>query len=132
MKNSKSFSQSIVIKAERSLIYDALTSGAKFSKFTDAPAEISPIAGTAFSAYGGYLHGFVLDTKKSEYIVQAWRTQEWAPGDFSLLRFSLSDEGSSSTRIDVYHYGIPDHHNSSNEKVWDEFYWSKLRKTFEK
>lgn len=132
MKNTNSFSQSVVIKAKRSLIYEALTSGAQFSKFTNAPAEISPIAGTAFSAYGGYLSGFVLDTKTSEYIVQAWRTQEWASGDFSILRFNFTDEGSNHTRIDVYHYGIPNHHESSNEKVWDEFYWSKLRKVFEK
>lgn len=132
MKNTKFFYQSIVIKAERSLIYEALTSGALFSQFTDAPAQISPVVGTAFSAYGGYLNGFVLDTKKSEYVVQAWRTQEWAPGDFSILRLSLSDEGSNATRIDVDHYGIPNHHESSNEKVWDEFYWSKLKKAYEK
>lgn len=37
-----------------------------------------------------------------------------------------------STRIDVYYYGIPNHHEGSNEKVRDEFYWSKLRKAFEK
>ena len=132
MKNSNSFSQSVIIKAKRSLIYEALTNGTKFSKFTEAPAEISPTPGTAFSAYEGYLNGFVIDTKKSEYIVQAWRTQEWAPGDFSLLRISLSDEGSNSTRIDIYHYGIPDNHESSNEKVWNEFYWSKLKKAYEK
>lgn len=132
MKNSKSFSQSIVIQAKRVSIFDALTKGEIFATFTGAPAEISPQAGTSFSAYDGYLSGFILDTKKPEFIVQAWRTQEWVPGEFSLLQFQLSDEGPSSTRIDVYHYGIPNHHDSSNESVWEEFYWSKLRKMLEK
>ena len=132
MKNSKSFSQSIVIKAERSKVYEALTSGALFSELTAAPAEISPTPGTAFTAYGGILSGFVIDAKKSEYLVQAWRTREWAPGDFSLLRLGFSDEGARSTRVDVYHYGIPDHHESSNEKVWEDFYWSRIRMALEK
>jgi activator of HSP90 ATPase len=132
MKNSKSFFQSIVIKAKRSSVYDALTNGELFAKFTDAPAEIAPIVGSRFMAYGGYLNGFNLEIKNSEYLVQAWRTQDWGPGDYSLLRFTLSDQGTDSTRIDVYHYGIPNHHESSNEKVWDEFYWSKLRNSIEK
>ncbi|MBL7716150.1 MAG: SRPBCC domain-containing protein [Bdellovibrionales bacterium] len=128
----KSFSQSITIKAKRSIIYEALVSGKLFSKITGAPAEISPTSGSYFSAYGGYLFGWILDSKKSKYLVQAWRTQEWAPGDFSLLRFTLSDDGKNSTRIDVHHYGIPAYHNSSNAKVWEEFYWSKFRKAFKK
>lgn len=131
MKNTNTFSQSIVIKAARALVYDALTNGASFADYTGAPAEMSATPGATFSAYGGYLQGFVLAVKKSELLVQAFRTQEWSPGDFSLLRFNLRDEGSGATRVEVYHYGIPDQHLSSNEQVWEEFYWSKLRRALE-
>lgn len=131
MKNTKSFSQSIVIKAARAQVFEALTNGTAFAKITEAPAAISPAPGSSFSAYGGVLQGFVVDAKKSEYLVQAWRAQDWAPGDFSLLRLKFSDEKAGGTRIDVYHYGIPENHDQSNEQVWEQFYWSKLRKALE-
>ncbi len=130
MSNTKSFSQSIQINGPLVKVYKAFVDSEVYSKFTGAPAQASDRVGSEFSAYGGYLEGFVLSAEKDKHLVLAFRTKEWKPGDFSVVRLEFSATDSERTNISLYHYGIPDSHSSSNSAVWGEFYWDKLNKYF--
>lgn len=127
MSAKKSFSQTVRLPLSISQAYNALANGAAFSEFTGAPASIRPVPGSTFEVYGGVLNGFILDTAPNERIVQAFRTKDWAPGVFSILDLRFRSLSENETEIELIHYGIPESHNESNEKVWDEFYWKKLR-----
>lgn len=127
MSTKKTFSQTVTLPLKISQIFEALTSSIAYSEFTGAPASIRPLPGSTFEAYGGVLHGFVLDTVLNERIVQAFRTKDWAPGHFSILDLRFRSIGENETEVEVNHYGIPEDHDASNEEVWDEFYWNKLR-----
>lgn len=130
MSNTKSFSQSIKINGPLAKVYNAFIDSEVYSSFTGAPAQSSDRLGSAFSAYNGYLEGFVLSAEKDQKLVLALRTKEWKSGDFSIVRLEFSASDSEQTHISLYHYGIPDNHNSSNPAVWGEFYWDKLNKYF--
>lgn len=130
MSNTKSFSQSVKIKGPLAKVYHAFVDSKVYSSFTGAPATSSEHSGSAFSAYDGYLEGLVLSAEKEKRLVLAFRTKEWKSGDFSIVRLDFSDAGSGQTNISLYHYGIPDDHNSSNSAVWGEFFWDKLNNYF--
>jgi activator of HSP90 ATPase len=88
-------------------IYELLTDGAKFATATDWPAEIGTSEGQPFSIFGGYIEGRQIELVPGKLVVQAWRGSEWAPGVFSLVRFTLSAEG-RSTKLTVDHDGYPE------------------------
>jgi len=70
------------------------------------PEEISREAGGAFSLFGGYVTGRQLELVPNERIVQAWRAGGWDPGDYSIARFELVEQG-TGTKIVFDHTGFP-------------------------
>lgn len=126
MSNTKSFSQSVRINGPLAKVYNAFVDSDVYSSFIRAPAKSSERPGSSFSAYDGYLEGFVLSAEKEKRLVLAFRTKEWRSGDFSIVRLDFSAAGSGQTNISLYHYGIPDDHTASNSTVWGQFYWDKL------
>jgi hypothetical protein len=77
------------IKASRKRVYDVLTDTEQFRKLSG----------------GGVITGRHIELVPGERIVQAWRS-EWAPGDCSIARFVLKDQG-SDTKIVFDHTGFP-------------------------
>lgn len=78
--------QEVVFKAIRNRVYEALTDAKQFNKVVmlsaamqagmapaGKPVEVSPEAGGAFSAFGGYITGRNVELVPNERIVQAWR-----------------------------------------------------------
>src|SRR5215472_16375017 len=134
--------QEVVFKASRKRVYEALTDAKQFNKVVllstsvqsgmvprDKPAEVSPEAGGAFSAFGGHIAGRHVELVPGERIVQAWRAASWGPGQYSIARFELLEQG-SGTKLVFDHTGFPQGQAQHLAEGWKINYWEPLEKYF--
>src|SRR5262249_2982271 len=122
--------------------YDALTDAQQFEKVVrlsaanqsmsigSKPAEISRDPGGPFAIFGGYISGRQIELLPGERIVQAWRTQLWKPGEYSIARFELVAQG-DGTKIILDHQGCPDGTGDHLAAGWKANYWQPLQKYLE-
>jgi activator of HSP90 ATPase len=135
---SESIHQEISFKADRRRVYEALTEQERFDKIVRLSAamksgqissavttQLSRDLGGAFSLFGGYITGRHLELVPDERIVQAWRSGSWSPGDYSIVKISLSDEGAGS-RLVLDHRGFPDGQAAHLAEGWYLNYWRPL------
>jgi uncharacterized protein YndB with AHSA1/START domain len=132
--------QEPVFKATRKRVYDALTETKQFDKVVQLsaamkssmapgtkPAEISREVGGAFSLFGGYVTGRHLELVPNERIVQAWRAGGWDPGDYSIAKFQVVEQG-AGTKIVFDHTGFPKGKAEHLAEGWRINYWEPLEK----
>jgi activator of HSP90 ATPase len=91
------------------------------------PAEISGEVGGPFALFGGYITGRHLELVPNQRIVQAWRTQSWEPGDYSIARFDFVEQA-SGTKIVFDHKGFPLGQAEHLAAGWKANYWEPLEK----
>jgi len=134
--------QEVVFTANRKRVYEALTNAKQFSKVVmlsaavqsgmvpaGKPAEVSLEAGGAFSAFGGYITGRQIELIPNERIVQAWRAGSWEPGQYSIARFELVEQG-SGTKLVFDHTSFPQGQAQHLAEGWRTNYWEPLEKYF--
>ena len=132
--------QEPVFKASRKRVYEALTDAKQFEKVVQLsgamksgmapgakPAEISHEAGGTFALFGGYVTGRQLELVPNERIVQAWRAGGWDPGDYSIAKFQLVEQG-TGTKIVFDHTGFPKGQAEHLAAGWKMNYWEPLEK----
>jgi uncharacterized protein YndB with AHSA1/START domain len=130
--------QEVVLNATRRRVYRALTDSAEFdavTRLSDAMAlvtapgaartDISRDVGGVFVMFGGYITGRQIELVPDERLVQVWRAASWKPGDFSLVKFVLADEG-SDTRLVFDHTGFPAGTATRLAQGWHSHYWEPL------
>jgi uncharacterized protein YndB with AHSA1/START domain len=134
--------QEVVFKVSRKRVYEALTDAKQFNKVVllsaamqsgmapgSKPVEVSPEVGGAFSAFGGYVTGRHIELVPNERIVQAWRAGGWEPGQYSIAKFELTEQG-SGTKLVFDHRGFPDGKGQHLAEGWRTNYWEPLEKYF--
>lgn len=134
--------QEVVFKVSRKRVYEALTDAKQFNKVVTLsaamqsgmasggkPAEVSPEVGGAFSAFGGYVTGRHIELVPNDRIVQAWRAGGWDPGQYSIAKFVLIEQG-SGTRLVFDHTGFPEGKGQHLAEGWRTNYWEPLEKYF--
>ncbi len=138
-RDAEAIHQDIRFKAPRRRVYAALTTAEQFDavsrlgvaaksmKLGSAKTEIGAGAGEAFALFGGYIVGRHLELAPDIRLVQAWREQSWDPGQFSLVRFALSDDG-AGTRLVFDHTGFPRGAGEHLSIGWYQDYWDPLAK----
>src|SRR5690242_2937043 len=132
--------QEVVFKASRKRVYEALTDAKQFSTVVMLSAavqsgmvpagksvEVSVEAGGAFSAFGGYITGRQIELIPNERIVQAWRAASWEPGQYSIARFELVEQG-SGTKLVFDHTSFPQGQAQHLADGWRINYWEPLEK----
>jgi activator of HSP90 ATPase len=136
---SESIHQERVFRASRKRIYDALTDERQFAKIVELSgamqgtppgtkaAEISAEVGGAFTIFGGHIVGRQVELVPNQRIVQAWRVVDWRPGDYSIAKFELTEQG-PETKIVFDHTGFPRGTAEHLASGWEEHYWQPLRK----
>ena len=136
---AESIHQERLFPASPSRIYDALTNVRQFTKIVQLSgamesmpagtkaAEISREVGGAFSIFGGHIVGLQLELVPNQRIVQAWRVVDWKPGDYSIAKFALTEEG-EQTKVVFDHRGFPQGAAEHLASGWEEHYWEPLRK----
>ncbi len=139
-RTAESIHQEPVFKASRQRVYEALTDTKQFNNVVllsaamksgmpagAAPTQISREAGGAFSLFGGYVTGRHIELVANERIVQAWRAGGWDPGDYSIAKFQLVEQG-SGTKIVFDHGGFPKGKAEHLAEGWKMNYWEPLEK----
>jgi activator of HSP90 ATPase len=126
-RTSESIHQEVVFKAAPDRVYEALMDQQQFSKMTGMEAQISHDAGGTFTCFGSRIQGRNIELVPSKRVVQAWRSEGWAPGQYSIARFELKAEG-TGTRIVFDHTGFPNGQADHLAGGWKSHYWDSLRK----
>lgn len=134
--------QEVTFGASPAAIYQALTVTEKFDNVVQlsaamntsmkkmlgrAPTQIDPVPGGAFSLFGGYVTGHMLELVADSRIVQAWRAGSWPEGAYSIARFVLLSED-SQTRLSFDHTGFPNEAAVHLAEGWHINYWEPLTK----
>jgi activator of HSP90 ATPase len=139
-RTSEAIHQEIHFDASRERVYRALTTSNEFdavTRLSDAlalvtapgakPTAISREVGGGFTLFGGYIMGRNLELARNERLVQAWRTQVWDPGDYSVVKVVLVAEG-AGTKLVFDHRGFPQGEGGHLAEGWHTHYWDPLRK----
>lgn len=135
---SEAIHQEVRFNASRKRLYQALTDTRQFDHVTHlsaarkvatapgaAPTQISRHVGGTFSLFGGYITGRHIELLGDQRIVQAWHETSWNPGDYSIARFVLADEG-SGTKLIFDHQGFPEGAGAHLAAGWHANYWEPL------
>jgi activator of HSP90 ATPase len=135
--------QEIGFAADVARVYRALTDAAEFDKIVrlsaamnsgmktmpgTKPTQIDPTPGGAFSLFGGYVTGRMLELIANTRIVQAWRAGVWDEGLYSVARFALSQRG-AGTKLTFDHTGFPNAAAVHLAEGWHINYWQPLAKS---
>ena len=132
--------QEVVFKASAKRVYETLTDSKQFDQVVQLsaamqsgmapgskPTEISREAGGAFSLFGGYITGRHIELLPHERIVQAWRAGGWDPGQYSIAKFVLLEQGSGAKLV-FDHTGFPQGQAQHLAEGWKANYWEPLQK----
>ena len=127
--------QEVTFPVSPERVYELLTDGAKFAAATGRPASIGG-EGAPFSVFGDYVNGRQIELVPGQRVVQAWRGVDWAPGVYSIVRFTLTRDG-AGTKLVLDHDAYPDgqsplypswgEHLSTN---WPVFYFEPFATYF--
>jgi activator of HSP90 ATPase len=127
-RTEESIHQEVVFKASRQRVYDSLTDDKQFGKLTGGlPTRISRGVGGGFTLFAGRITGRHVELVPSERIVQAWRSESWGPGVYSIATFALTDQG-SDTKLVLDHRGFPKGQAEDLAGGWTSHYWEPLSK----
>jgi activator of HSP90 ATPase len=110
-------------------VYEALLDSKLFSTFSGVPGQIHREPGGMFSLFGGQITGRNVELIPDKRIVQAWRAASWPEGAYSIARFELEAQG-SSTRIVFDHIGFPAGLKEHLAEGWQGHYFGPMKKYF--
>jgi activator of HSP90 ATPase len=129
---TKNIEQKVLFKATPKEVYEALMNQKKHSQFTGEVASIRAKAGTAFTCYGDYIKGFILELEPDKRIIQAWRGQGWPAGHYSIVTFALSEKAGDKTELRFTQIGVPADDYSDKNRGCRTHYWEPLQRFLEK
>ena len=132
--------QEVAFKAPRGRVFTLLTDAHEFQKVValsgavasgkvkaNIPAEIGREAGAAFSIFGGFVGGRIIELVPDVRLVQAWRPQDWPPGVYSVVKFELVDQGTGTLLI-FDQTGFPASDAQQLAQGWKMNYWQPMAK----
>lgn len=137
-RGAEAIRQERIFRASSKRVYEALIDAEQFDKVMrlsaamrsmatgTKPAEISRDPGGAFSVFGGYVTGLQIELVPNQRIVQAWRSQSWKLGDFSIVKFEFIDQG-TGCKVVLEHRGFPDRTAEHLAVGWRDNYWEPLQ-----
>ncbi len=122
--------QEITIQASPMTVYGVLTGSEEFAKMTGGrTASISREAGGAISMFGGDIRGRNIELVPGKRVVQAWRSQAWPEGVYSIVRFELTADG-AGTKLIFDQAGHPAEATRMLEGGWHQMYWQPMNALF--
>jgi uncharacterized protein YndB with AHSA1/START domain len=122
-----SIHQEVTIDASPAAVYGVLTQADDFARMTGGrAASIDKQAGGAISLFGGDIGGRNIELVPGKRVVQAWRSQAWPEGVYSIIRFELSADG-KGTKLVFDQAGHPEGATAMLEGGWPQMYWNPMR-----
>jgi uncharacterized protein YndB with AHSA1/START domain len=121
-----SIHQEVTINASPADVYRVLTSSEDFARMTGGrAADISKNVGGAVSMFGGDIRAQNVELVPGKRVVQAWRSQAWPEGVYSIVKFDLKAAGKGTT-LTFDQAGHPDEAQKMLEGGWHKMYWDPM------
>ena len=121
-----SIHQEITINANPAAVYRVLTNSGDFVRMTGGrSADISKEIGGAVSLFGGDIRALNIELLPDKRVVQAWRSQAWPEGVYSIVKFELLAHG-VGTKLVFDQTGHPPAAQSMLEEGWKKMYWAPM------
>jgi len=118
--------QEVTIDASPAAVYGVLTGSDEFARMTGGrAADISNAVGGAASMFGGDIRARNIELVPGKRVVQAWRSQAWPEGVYSIVRFELVPAG-KGTKVTFDQAGHPDEAQQMLEGGWHQMYWQPM------
>ena len=125
-RTAEAIHQEVPFAAPPQRVYEALLDDKQFARVTGGQATaIDRTAGGAFSLFGARIKGRNVELVPNQRVVQAWRSEGWEPGLYSIVRFELKVEG-AGTRLVFDHTGFPVGQADHLVDGWKTNYWDPL------
>jgi activator of HSP90 ATPase len=119
-----------VFPVDARTLYNAWLTSEQHSAFTGSKAVIEPKAGTAYSAWDGYITGVTKELDTGKCIRQTWRADEFKDSDQdSWLEVTLEDTA-KGCHMHLRHWNIPEGLSEQYEEGWREYYFKPMREYF--
>ncbi len=124
----KSIRKTYEINVPAQRVWQALVDPKIISGWGAGPAKMSPKEGTAFSLWGGDIHGVNTEIIPDKKLVQKWYGGKWdAP---SILTLALHAQG-NGTRIELTQTNIPDNEAADIDDGWTSYYFGPMKEYLE-
>jgi len=123
---TKTIRQSVILGGSPLRVYEVLIDSKRHAAFTGQPARVVRKVGGTVSCYGGYIKGFNLALVPGRLIVQAWWSQGWPRGFYSIVSFALAPKAGGRTKLTFTHVGVPASDVKAKSSGWHEHYWQPL------
>jgi activator of HSP90 ATPase len=117
------------IPADPARVYQILADAHALSALSGMSGVPARSAGGEFSAFDGHVTGRQVELVPDERIVQAWRFPLWAPGTYSIVRFTVAPQD-GGTRLSIDQDGVPADWHEHVYTNWPTFYLDPLVKHF--
>jgi uncharacterized protein YndB with AHSA1/START domain len=118
--------QEVTIEASPAAVYGVLTNSAEFTKMTGGrAADIAKDVGGHFTMFGGDIRGRHVELVPGKRVVQAWRSQAWPEGVYSIVKFELAPNG-KGTKLIFDQAGHPQEAREMLEGGWHKMYWEPM------
>jgi activator of HSP90 ATPase len=123
---AKAIHQEVDINGSPQAVYDLLMSSERFTEMTGGrAANISGQEGGRVSLFGGDISARNVELVPGRRIVQAWRSNSWPEGVYSIIRFELDGSGKRTT-LTFDQSGYPDEAHEMLDGGWHKMYWEPL------
>lgn len=96
-----SIHQQVTIPAGRREIYAILADAAALSALCGMGGTAGRAEGAEFTAFNGHVTGRQVELVPGCRIVQAWRFPDWAPGTYTIVRFTVERDNSNIAGSDA-------------------------------
>ncbi|HEY6808136.1 MAG TPA: SRPBCC domain-containing protein [Gemmatimonadales bacterium] len=127
-RDAEAIHQEVAFAASPARLYEALLDEKRFAVVTGGQATaIDRAPGGALSLFGARIKGRNVELVPDARIVQAWRSEGWDPGVYSIVRFALVAHGSGTTLV-FDHTGFPKGQADHLAAGWKSNYWDPLTK----
>lgn len=124
---SRTIRQTVYFDAAPHDVYEALMDSRRHAAFTGEAAKVNRSVGGAFSTFGGWSKGTMLELEADRLIVQSWRSKDFRAADpESRVTFRLSKQG-GRTRLVFVQANIPETLAKELAEGWREYYWNPLK-----
>lgn len=118
--------QEVTINAAPKAVFDILMSEQKFSAMTGGrKANISSDVGGAVSLFDGAISAINVELVSGTRVVQAWRSNDWPEGIYSIVRFDLNADG-DKTKLVFDQAGHPEAATEMLSGGWHQMYWDSM------
>lgn len=118
----------ILIKADVSSVWEALTDPDVIARWGAGPAEMTDQEGTNFSLWKGDIHGRNLYVVPEEKLVQEWYAGKWDQPSKVTLTLAPIDKG---VQIDLLHENVPDNEVKEIKQGWEDYYLGPMKEYLE-